>query len=74
MNLFVTFSLELVASEAECEIKKPLKDASTTEGETISLELEITKPRKVKWRKAGKDIMASDRFKIEVSGTCFCCV
>ncbi len=53
-------------AEAECKITTPLKDVETQEGNTVSLVVEISKPRKVTWKKGGKPLQESDRFKIEV--------
>ena len=58
--------LNFLISEGECQIKKPLEDTEVTEEQTVTLVLEITKSRKVTWKKAGKPIKESDRFKIEV--------
>ena len=56
-------------TEAPCEIKTPLKDLETMEGETITLVLEITKPRSVKWFRGKDEIGDSDHFKIDVDST-----
>ncbi len=66
MNYLSNINIFYVFAEAECEIKKPLVYIETTEGETITLILEITKPRKVKWFKGKTEVTDSDRFKIEV--------
>jgi len=63
----VSSSAKLTVGEAPTEITKPLEDMQTMESETISLVLEISKPRNVKWFKNGEEITVSERFKIDTS-------
>ena len=44
-----------------------MADIETQENETVSLVLEISKPRKVTWLKNGQEVVASDRFQISIS-------
>ena len=47
----------------------PLHDLDTMEEESITLILEISKPRKVTWLRAGKEVTAEGRFKVTVDDT-----
>ena len=61
--------MTLPTTEAPCQIKTPLHELETTESETITLVLEISKPRKVTWLKNNEPITVSDRFTIVIDDT-----
>ena len=61
---YKTVIVLICRAEKECKILTPLNDLETTEGDTVSLVVVLSKSRKVTWLKNGQSITASDRFKI----------
>ena len=47
----------------------PLKETETTEGKTITLECETSKPHKIKWLKDGKPLSPDKCHQITQDGT-----
>lgn len=51
-------------TEEPCKVITPLKDVDTVEDDSVTLILEISKPRQVTWFKGGAAV--SERFKVGV--------